>query len=771
MAEEAHKKDQGEVIKSEILKYLKYWYWFVLGLAVALTAALLYLRYTPKVYSSEAKISILDKNKGLELPSAMFQSSNIKLENEIEILKSYPIIEKVVKNQDLTMRFYEDGNVLTTEIDNLPFTLVKTIENHNIQGYSSYRIQATEKGIEVNKMGSEQVIIFPDFTTLGVEHQLPFELNLGGGKISSEVFGKIYLVNFAPVAAITKNLKNSVQVNMFGKGTDLLSLSYTSESISKNERILNELIKVFNEDGIKDRQDVSLRTIEFIDSRFGKLVQELDSIETDIKDFKINNNLIDIESGAELRITKLTMSEEKLLELENQLMLLDLLEESLNPDSTSELLPNNIGVSSGNVSGLVSEYNSLFLEFQKYATSAGENNPQLQILKNQLTELKSNMFVSIETFRTQLKATKASVEQKNQIYTAQVNSLPDKEKEFLDIKRQQEIKQELYIFLLEKREAAAINYAITEPSIKVIENAMSSGYPVSPNPRSIYTRALIGGLVVPFAFIYLFFLLDTKLKNRADIEQVTTKIPVVAELPKFEKGHDISFINPNDTSKQAESFRILSYNLNYVLSTSEANKGKVIYCTSTIKGEGKTYVSLNLSLALSSLNKKVLLIGADLRNPKIHNYIGRDKQYLGLSNYLHDYNFDWHSALIKDFSDRPNHDIMMAGSIPPNPTGLLTNGRLKQLFDEAKAEYDYIIVDTAPTILVSDTLLISSLADATTYITRSNYTDKKLLQYSKDLSESGKLKNMVYVINAVDNSKANGYGYNYGYNYGYGSKT
>jgi capsular exopolysaccharide synthesis family protein len=229
------------------------------------------------------------------------------------------------------------------------------------------------------------------------------------------------------------------------------------------------------------------------------------------------------------------------------------------------------------------------------------------------------------------------------------------------------------------------------------------------------------------------------------------------------------FDNPNDRSILAESFRILSSNVNYMLPVSEDQKGKVIYCTSTIKGEGKTYISLNLSLALSSLNKKVLLIGADLRNPQIHTQIKSDKNSAGLSNYLHEASFDWRKNIVKGFDKHPNHDILLSGSIPPNPSSLLTNGRFKELIKEAKEIYDYIVVDTAPTILVTDTMLISSLADVTVYIARASFTDKKLLAFSKDLSESGKLKNMAYVINGVGHNKS--YGYNYGYNYGYGTKN
>lgn len=770
MAQEDYKKytDKGDVIKGIVQKYLFKWYWFALGLIITLSVAYLYLRYTPKVYRSEAKINILGQNRGIDLTSQLFQTSRVNLEKEIELLKSYPIVEKVVKNQDLTVKFLDVGNVRTVEVNNLPFGFTKTIDNEDIKSYLNYQLEVTEEGFKVYKSGSENPMVFSNFSTLGIEHDLPFELNLSNKSISPDLYGKLYTISFAPVSGVTRGLKGAIQISRLGKNTGILSLRHTSQSKAKNERILNELANVFNLDGINDRREISLRTLKFIDARFESLASELDSLETDIKEFKQDNQIVSIESGASEGMSKLTTAQEQLFELENQLMLLGLLEESLRtPTSGLNLLPANIGVSSGNVNSLVGTYNQLVLEAQKYETSAGKNNPQLVTLKEKLRDLKSNIFASIETLKTQLRATKSKVEEKNKRISAQVYSMPAKEKMFLDIKRQQEIKQELYIYLLEKREEAAVNYAITEPTIKVIERALSYGGAVSPNPKSVYTRAIIAGLGIPFALIYLFSLLDTKLKNRNDIEQITNKIPIVAELPRYKKENELVFMNPSDNSNYAEAFRIMTYNLNYILPPKQSKKGNVFYVTSTIKGEGKTYVSFNLSLAFSSLNKKVLLIGSDLRNPQIHTYLGLDKGKAGLSNYLYDIEFDWRENLIKGFDQHPHHDILLSGSIPPNPAGLLTNGRLDKLLEEAKEEYDYIIMDTAPTILVSDTMLTSSLADVTVYVTRANFTEKKLLNYAKDLSDTGKIKNMVFVINALD-KKTSGYGYKYGYNYGYG---
>jgi capsular exopolysaccharide synthesis family protein len=243
---------------------------------------------------------------------------------------------------------------------------------------------------------------------------------------------------------------------------------------------------------------------------------------------------------------------------------------------------------------------------------------------------------------------------------------------------------------------------------------------------------------------------------------------VVAEIPDVKHLDHKLFSDPNNKGILAESFRILSSNVNYLLPNNNSNVGKVIYCTSTIKGEGKTYVSVNTSLALSSINKRVLLIGADLRNPQIHGHISASKQQAGLTNFLHDETVDWRDTLIQGFPKHKNHYTIISGPIPPNPAHLLTNGRFEKLLEEAKHEFDYIVVDTAPTILVTDTMLISQYADATLYITRANYTEKNLLNFSEDLKASGKLKNMAYVINGVGVSGSRRYGYNYGYGYGYG---
>ena len=670
------------------------------------------------------------------------------------------------------MAFYEEGNVRTSEIAGFPFVLNKTIPNDSIKSSESFKILIKDKGFEVYRGASEKAIVFPNYSSYNVSHDLPFELEAASLNSIKQNKGKTFIFRLVPVTSAAKNVKGRLGISVLGKGSDLLQLSYTGESMQKSERILNEVLSVFNMDGIVDRQEVSKRTIAFIDERFELLAGELDSIEGKKQNYKQDNNFFDVESDAALGVTQRTESENEVFAIESQILLSNMLAESLNiKNDKSELLPANIGISSANTNELINTYNTLIFERDNYLTSGGENNPMVLTLNEKLKELAKNINTSLIAYKAQLQASKSQLVERNNKFSSQVSAIPAKEKIMRSIDRQQAIKETLYLFLLQKKEEAGINLAITEPSIKVVEYAISSGAPVSPNRKNIFLMAFVAGLLVPFGVIYTSILLDTKIKGKRDVEIRVPNVPVLAEIPKI-TGENLVFSNPTDRSTQAEAFRILSANVNYVLPKLSNDKGKVIYVTSTIKGEGKTYAGINLSLALSSLNKKVLLIGADLRNPQIHHYTipERDKNEAGLSNYLYDHSFEWHKALIKGFPMHPDHDVLLSGNIPPNPAHLLTNGRFEQLLNEAKEEYDYIIVDTAPTILVTDTLLISKFADATLYMVRAEVTEKSLLEFSKNLSETGRLKNMAYVVNGVGASRAYGYSYNYGYGYGYGSE-
>lgn len=762
-------EDDNVDLKQELNKYLRYWPWFLISLAIAFIGAYVFLRYAPRIYQTTAKMKILDESDGLELPTSafVFKRTNINLENETEILTSYLIVERVVKALKLNTRFFEEGTIQTRLIADLPFYYEQIIDVDSINSTLSYTIDVKESGFEILNVNTDKTFSIPNHDSFEIEHNLPFHLKIESKKVLEQNIGKRFIIKYGPLRNTALGLKNRIAVEAIGEQSDLLKLSIKGESKVRSERILDSLISVFNQDGIKDRQSVSERTIAFIERRFDSLGFELDSIEDSYRDYKQNNNLTDLATDAELGLQQRTKSDEEVFQIENQIALAKLLQEAINTDENGGLLPSNIGLNSGNINALINEYNLAILERDKLASSGGSNNPTVQLSQSKIDDLRINIKRSLKSYEQQLNVSQRQLKGRNRKFTGQVAQIPEKEKLLRAIERQQKIKESLYLLLLQKREEAAINLAITEPSIKVVEHAISGSNPISPKSNIVYAGAILGGLLIPFGLMYVFFMLDTKLHGKEDISKQNYKIPIIGEIPDIRKNENLIFNDPNDRSALAESFRILSSNVNYLLPlTEDTTSGKVIYCTSTIKGEGKTYISINLSLALSSLNKKVLLIGADLRNPQIHTQINVDKNAAGLSNYLHDQSFDWKSNLIKGFDRHPNHDTLLSGSIPPNPSSLLTNGRFKDLIEEAKALYDYVVVDTAPTILVTDTMLISQLADVTVYIARANFTDKKLLNFSKDLFESGKLKNMAYVLNGVGHNKS--YGYNYGYNYGYG---
>ncbi|WP_165780082.1 GumC family protein [Hanstruepera neustonica] len=767
-------EDDNVDFKHEIKRYLRYWPWFALAIFIALSGAYLYLRYSPRIYQTVTKIKILDEADGLELPSSafIFKRSNINLENEIEILNSYRIIEDVVKKLNLNTTFFEEGQIQTSQMAELPFSFKQRIQVDSILTSMQYEIYVDSDKFEITNLKTEKSITFPNHDSYLKSHRLPFDIKVYDTSDLQAIIGKTYIVKFTPLKSTVLSLKNRIKTEAIGDQSHLLKLTIKGESPKWSEMVLDSLVGTFNQDGIDDRREVFLTTTRFIDDRFEYLAFELDSIEDNKQEFKQRNNLVFLPSDAELGIQKRSKSEEEVFRIESQLALADLIEDALKDQDFSDgLLPSNIGIESGGINELISQYNSAILERNKYVVSGGVNNPMVKQLNATIADLKNNINQSLVSYKSQLQASKKQLDARDRKFRGEVSQLPLQEKLLREIDRQQQIKESLYLFLFQKREEAAINYEITEPSIKVVEYALSGSNPISPKPNIVYAAAILGGLLLPFASLYLFFMLDTKVHDKRDVEKAVKNVPIIGQIPEVKDKDGLIFENPNDRSILAESFRILSSNVRYVLPKNNNNVGQVIFCTSTIKGEGKTYVSINLSLALSSLNKKVLLIGADLRNPQIHAYSTKDKNALGLSNYLHDFKLDWKDMLIKGFKNHQTHDVLLSGSIPPNPAHLLTNGRFDSLIEEAKKLYDYIIVDTAPTILVTDTMLISHLADTNVYIVKANFTEKNLLEFSKELVESGKLKNMAYVVNSVGASKSRGYGYNYGYGYGYSDQS
>jgi capsular exopolysaccharide synthesis family protein len=754
-------------LKKEILKYLYYWKYFVLTTIIGLVCASIYLKYSNDIYAVESKIKILQENdKGLKLPSEllglMAGKAQVNIDNEIESMKSRRLFGPVVSELNLTTTYLSKGRFKTTELWNTPIKVTSLCHKDSLFS-AAFSILIQKNGYLITPNNAKPFSISGTHVKTKinkVEFIIEPNENYDKGIKQKELF-----IQINPFIYAVESLKNKISVETVGKESEILSVKIQESNRKKGVDVLNKVVETFNIDGINDKREVNKKTVDFIDNRFKNLTFELDSIENQKRDFKKSKDMSFIEADAAIEVTKKASSDLNLFKIETQIELSNLLKEALNTSKIT-VLPANIGIDNLIITDLIGEYNTYVLQRNKLIKTAGTENPTLKGLESQISILKSNINESITTYSKQLKISLSQQKSDFSKSENQVLEIPSNEKILRAIERQQKIKENLYLLLLQKREESAIAYAVTAPSIKVIEYAFASLNPVAPKKNIIYLMSIAFGLLIPFSIIYILNLLDTKIKDRTDQEFKNSQIPVISEIPFF-KDFKL-FAEKDDRSVNAESFRILSSNVTFSLPPKENKIGQVILVTSSIMGEGKTFIATNLALATASYNKKVLLIGGDMRKPKLNLALNMDKIEKGLSTYLHNYDVDWKDTLVKENPYNENLDVLFSGITPPNPSNLIANGRFEKLINEAKVEYDYIIIDSAPTIYVNDTLLLANTADLTLYIFRHDYTEKKLVAYVDSLNENSKLKNIAFIINGIMSDGKYGYGYNYKYSYNYG---
>ena len=747
-------------LKKEIFKYFFFWKYFLVSVLFFIFSAYVINRYSPKVYDTTAKIQILDKKQSsMEMPSAedLFSNSKINLENEIEIIKSSPILERVIKNLDLNVYIEGVGDIMSSQILSYPFKFTSKIDPDSLKNEMSFNVILEENGLLVTNIDDDQEYVFTEFSTLGVTHDLPFEIT---DIIKERFLDNSFNIFFFPTSNLISSLKKSIIVSSLGKKSDMISLNIQNSNTEFSKKVLNEMIDVFNQDGINDRQLIHRRTIDFVRERYIFLSSELDSIEIDKKIFKIKNDLVDLNSSAAISLEKNSISEASIFSNENKIFIIsNLLEELSKLDF--ELLPSNIGIENMEINSLILTYNNAVLEQRKFISSAGPNNPSVKHLNSSIADIRENIIFSLNNYLLQLNIINEKLlNQLNSIENS-IADIPDQEKNLRSIERNQLIKESLYLFLLQKGEEAQVSYAITEPSIKVVEYAISSKDPIYPKSNILYLSSIILGILIPFVILYLIFLFDNKIHSREDLENFS--LNVLGEIPFFDLPEvEKVFSNPEDRSIISESFRMLMSNVRYLQKNdSESN---VILVTSSIKGEGKTLNALNLALSFSSVGKKVLLIGCDLRNPQLHKYIKYDKNVPGLVDSLVNNKTEWRKNIINPF-DSQSLDILLSGPLPPNPLNLINNGNFDILLKDAKKIYDHIIIDSAPTLLVADTQSLFNKSDILIFLTRCNVTDNDVLTHIKKVSEDSDT-NVGVILNGV--GQKNSYGYSYGYRYGYG---
>lgn len=772
-------KESNFDLKAELYKYIGFWKWMVFGLILGGSIAYLYNRYTIPQYSTQASLMILkdgESNVASALPSgggSILTFGDNSLDNQIVSLKSKRLVEKVVQELNHNISYFVEGNVITIEAYKSSPVLIQFITPDSIVKKASLNLLVTPKsdtsyGLVDESNGYEKSHNLGEIIEL---NGLKFSIIPRDGLSSSFKNRSTIQIKLSPVESVASYYISNLNIIPKGKASEILSLGIIQENSRKSEDFLNNLMFQFNIDGVADKRQVALSTTEFIQNRLELITSELDSVEGGMADFKRENQFMDVTSGASEYLAKSNDAEGQVFEIETQLMIIRSIEDLLNKREVYQLLPVSLGIQDGGVSGLISSYNALVLERNAYLRTSTPQNPVVATITAQLDSLRDNLKDNIKSNISSLNIQLGVLNQLDRNSQSKFSAFPGMEKGMRGIERQQQIKEQLYLFLLQRREEAAIAFAVTSPVAKVIDPAYTNSEPVDPAPWLILVGGFLVGLILPIIILFIKFMLDTKVHHKGDLAPLIKNIPFLGEVPKIGENQD-EIIQLNDRSPLAESFRILRTNLAYLLKPKPDNKGEIIYVTSTIKGEGKTFISYNLARTLSTTNKKVVIIGADIRNPKLHRYLELPMETKGLSDYLYNYELGTNDIINDSLDSEVKVDLILSGSIPPNPAELFMSDRMGILLEDLSKMYDFVIVDTAPTMIVTDTLLISPLADTTLYITRAGYTDKKLLEFPKELKQQGKLKGLAVILNDVDYSKfsyGSKYGYNYGYGYGYGT--
>ena len=766
-------------LREELEKYLKYWPWFVICVVLALGLAYLKLRRTTPVYSTTATIIIKDGNSQNSEMAAfaelgMFNGMNSNsIENEIGILRSRRLMQEVVKALDINIRYFNVDEIRSPELYQKTPLIAQALflDEEKLQNTADRKFRVEYLGddkLEITSLSSEKITK----ASLGKPVDLGFAqvLLLRNESLPEETLktNQAILLEFAPAEGIASHYSNDLGVKLTDYNSSLIELKLNDPIRKKAQDILDQLVLEYNREAIDDKNMVALNTAKFIDERLEIISEELDSVETGKVDFKESNQLTDIQAESQLFMSNASEFKKRQQELDTQIELVNAMLAYLRSSSMADLLPANLGIEESAVNTSIGEYNDLVLERNRILSGSTERNPLVIKLNRQIEELKSNVLQSLNRLKANLKISESNLNREAAAIGSKIAGVPSKEKQFRGIERQQQIKETLYLFLLQKREENSLSLAVTAPKAKIVDSAFSSGAPISPNPRSIYLTALLLGLGIPFGIIYLKNLLNNKIRSRADVESLAQEIPVVGEIPRIAKGQS-DLIEKNDRSVLAEAFRILHTNLQYLLVNSGGKtRGISILVTSTIKGEGKTFTAFNLAITLANTGKKVLIVGADLRNPQLQRYEEESYNWPGVSDYLVNKDLKL-KDLIKPSGVNPGMDLLASGSVPPNPSELLRQEKTKHMFEEMEHMYDYIILDTAPSMLVADTFLINQYADLTLYVIKAGYTERKLLNFANNAKRDGKLSEVSFVLNNVE-AEQFGYGNKYGYYYAYGEE-
>ena len=569
---------------------------------------------------------------------------------------------------------------------------------------------------------------------------------------------------------VAKDYCKNLSIAPTSKTTSVAVISLKNSSLQRGQDFINQLLEMYNRNTNNDKNEIAQKTAEFIDERIDIISKELGSTEANLESFKRDAGITDLTSEAQIALAGNAEYEKKSVENRTQISLVNDLRKYLRGNEY-EVLPSNVGLQDAALIGAIERYNEMLMERKRLLRTSTENNPTIVNLDTSIRAMKANVQATLEGTLQGLMITKESLDREASRYSRRISNAPGQERAYVSIARQQEIKAGLYLMLLQKREENAIALAATANNAKIIDEAIADDIPVSPKRSMIYLIALVLGVGIPVGIIYLVELTKFKIEGRADVEKLTS-VPVVGDIPLTDEKNDKNgsiAVFENKNNLMSETFRNIRTNLQFMLD----NDQKVILVTSTVSGEGKSFVSSNLAISLSLLGKKVVIVGLDIRKPGLNKVFQLSNKERGITQYLSNPETDL-MELVQPSDVNKNLFILPGGTVPPNPTELLARNGLDRAIETLKKNFDYVILDTAPIGMVTDTLLIGRVADLSVYVCRADYTHKAEYTLINELSFEKKLPNLCTVINGVDLKKRK-YGYYYGYgkygkHYGYGKR-
>ena len=735
----------GEVIYG----YLKHWKWFLLSLIVFLIAGYFYVKSQVPQYRIQTQILIKDTQQSTDkiiLDELGVTPPNIVIENEILIMRSNTLVEKVVKDLDLQTSYYSKGRLTKrilyktepASIDLLVPSSKTYTKDWPVQIVDGQGAMFDGKKVPFNK---------PTSTAAGVIVIKPTEIN---GK-------EPYFVTFSTVTSVAQQYINKMVIAPTSKQSNTLLITIEDAVPSRGENFLNRVVEEYTSEAISDKNKNIASTITFIDERLRVLQGELGVEEKNVEQFKSKNNITDLGTEASTIFTNVGDNDSKLTEIDLQLTMLKQVQGYLStPDNLSVVQPSLLGLTDNTVTSMVNQLGELKLQKQSLLRTVPETNPIVASINDQIISLKASLREATKTLRSSLLLNRREVEKVNNRFQSQLKQVPVKERQLMDVMRNKTIKDNLFNFLLQKREETGLSLASNTADSRVINPARSSGAPIKPVISTLYLIFISIVLALPVAVIFIRDMLNNNIRRKSDISK-NTRVPIISQISESEDGGALTIIT-KPRSLVAEEIRALRTNLDFLI---PGNGCKVILFTSTVSGEGKSFISLNLGASLASTGKKVIILELDLRKPKLLSTIGLEKK-IGLSDYL--IGKVAYKDIIRAVPQQENFYMIESGTIPPNPAEILMNSHLPELITALKAEYDYVLVDAPPIGLVTDAQILGKYADVTFFLMRHNFSRKDHIHLLNELYTKKIFKNLNIIFNSIDTSSL-AYGYRYDYSY------